>query len=83
VSDAKHTPGRLSLRGTTLYGRRLLGFARDERAVEHVARATTPGGTWKDETEANARRLAACWNACEGIPTELLETAVVAGLAPR
>ena len=26
-----------------------------------------------DITEANARRLVACWNACEGIPTEALE----------
>jgi len=25
------------------------------------------------EGEANARRLVACWNACEGIPTENLE----------
>jgi hypothetical protein len=23
--------------------------------------------------EANARRLVACWNACEGVPTEMLE----------
>lgn len=27
----------------------------------------------KDENEANARRLAACWNACQAIPTEILE----------
>ena len=25
------------------------------------------------KTEANARRLAACWNACEGLPTQDLE----------
>ena len=27
----------------------------------------------KDENNANARRLAACWNACDGIGTEHLE----------
>ena len=27
----------------------------------------------KNENNANARRLAACWNACDGIPTETLE----------
>ena len=27
----------------------------------------------EDDPEANARRLAACWNACEGLSTEQLE----------
>lgn len=27
----------------------------------------------KDVAEANARRLAACWNSCEGVPTNMLE----------
>ena len=31
------------------------------------------GGT----SEANARRICAAWNACEGIPTEALEAGVV------
>jgi hypothetical protein len=31
-------------------------------------------------TEANARRLVACWNACEGVPTEVLEAACSGGL---
>jgi len=30
-------------------------------------------------THANARRLAACWNACEGMSTELLENIVLLG----
>lgn len=25
--------------------------------------------------DANARRLVACWNACDGVPTEALEAA--------
>lgn len=27
----------------------------------------------QEENEANARRLVACWNACDGMSTELLE----------
>jgi hypothetical protein len=30
--------------------------------------------------EANARRLVACWNACEGVPTEVLEAQQAGGL---
>ena len=30
-----------------------------------------------DENKANARRICAAWNACEGIPTEALEAGVV------
>lgn len=29
--------------------------------------------TSKEEAEANARRLVACWNACEGMATDVLE----------
>jgi hypothetical protein len=32
------------------------------------------------ETAANARRLAACWNACRGIPTEALESGALGRL---
>jgi hypothetical protein len=34
--------------------------------------------TWSrgQQSEANARRLVACWNACEGISTEALERLV-------
>lgn len=32
-------------------------------------------------SEANARRLVACWNACEGIPTEMLEAVCKVPLA--
>ncbi len=36
-------------------------------------------GKSKEENEANARRLAACWNALEGVPTEWLENYVANG----
>ena len=32
-----------------------------------------------DERKANARRLVACWNACDGISTESLEMAAALG----
>ena len=41
--------------------------------------------TSKEEAEANARRLVACWNACEGIATDELEEIARTGgmLGPR
>lgn len=38
---------------------------------------TPGGGTWK-ERKANAERLAACWNACEGLTLEQIERLGVA-----
>lgn len=45
-----------------------------------MRQASPPGMhiTWSrgQQSEANARRLVACWNACEGISTEALERLV-------
>ena len=35
--------------------------------------------TSKEEAEANARRLVACWNACEGMATDVLEKITMTG----
>lgn len=41
---------------------------------ELIARDGTTVAAFVDEpSEANARRLVACWNACDGLPTESLE----------
>ena len=42
--------------------------------------AMTTGADWMVQGEylANARRLVACWNACQGVPTEVLEGGLVA-----
>jgi hypothetical protein len=40
---------------------------------EEIASVTHWAGEWASECPANARRLVACWNACEGIDTEALE----------
>src|SRR5690606_23921954 len=43
-----------------------------------VAQCLLPGlENGKEVAAANARRIAATWNACEGIPTEALEAGVV------
>jgi hypothetical protein len=58
----KHTPGRIRYDYEPGYCGELLA----ENGTSICAFDTEP-------TKANARRLAACWNACEGLHTESLE----------
>lgn len=44
-------------------------------ASGHILRATDGKGAIADTPE-DARRLAACWNMCEGVETEAIETAM-------
>lgn len=69
--SAQHTPGRLESK-THTYG---IADTGDYDSIFEIW-----GGekviAWfggEDTDEANARRLVACWNACEGIDTEYLE----------
>lgn len=62
--SAQHTPGRLTADGTVLL------FARN-------AGGFSISGC--PDAETNARRLAACWNACEGLDTEGLENLTAIG----
>jgi hypothetical protein len=69
----KHTQGRLK---ATRLGAIVGGPIREYvngSGQDQVAMTT--GTEWMDEgeKEANARRLVACWNACDGIPTTDLE----------
>lgn len=58
--SAQHTPGRLKV---------FSAYATPEiRTQDDAFVANT-----SPYNEANARRLVACWNACEGIDTEYLE----------
>lgn len=70
-----HTPGKRVVRGTRV------GVI-DERdgVLIMTAKAFSGTGSTLAEQEANARRVAACENACEGISTEALEAGVVADL---
>lgn len=68
MSD-KHTQGRLVAKVTDL----MLEGGR-YRMASHIT-ACGAGGNMKQDVDAalaNARRLAACWNACEGFDTDLL-----------
>jgi hypothetical protein len=61
---SEHTPGRLVVRGGySIY------TADDKTPVADTCLTNSV----PDNDEANARRLVAAWNACEGIPTKDLE----------
>ena len=79
--SAQHTPGRMTVHTDGADGWPLLMIGGPAGRI--VANVNTESGV--DTTKApsiafkpmpateNARRLAACWNACEGVPTDLLE----------
>lgn len=59
----EHTPGKLTVTAQTLFS-----------ATSHTVARTAPSGPTSDrgsisaaEADRNAERLAACWNACDGI----------------
>ena len=68
MSD-KHTQGRLATSESTEHWGRTNAHIND-------ADGNMLGSIWCGTTEqnkANARRLVACWNACEGLPTAWIE----------
>lgn len=68
MSD-KHTHGRLSTSESTEHWGRANAHIND-------ADGNMLGSIWCGTTEqnkVNARRLVACWNACEGLPTAWIE----------
>ena len=66
MTQGKHTPGRLIVE-SCIGG---IGFYVASEQIEYDA--VCDCSDWD-----NATRLAAAWNACEGIPTEALEAGVV------
>lgn len=46
-------------------------------AISLTIAKVTARPSWIGESEANARRLVACWNACEEISTESLELGII------
>ena len=74
--SAQHTPGRLEVDNT--------GYRAEHNGLclmiwpECIA---VVGAGYPDQPqEANARRLVACWNVCDGVPTEVLEAQQSGGL---
>ena len=99
--SAKHTPGRLSVdeypvtlaNGDLAHAKlSIVAPSKDPRylhfsigMVNFSAEFTGLYPSDVEEAEANARRLVACWNACEGIATDELEEIARTGgmLGPR
>lgn len=85
--SAQHTQGRMTVHTDGADGWPLLMIGGPAGRI--VANVNTESGV--DTTKApsiafkpmpateNARRLAACWNACEGLATDLLENIVMVG----
>ena len=68
----QHTAGRLAVSEPPSPASPLYLLVSDAGVVAQVE-----GLFRSDQKAANARRLVACWNACEGIPTEQVEAGVV------
>lgn len=79
-----HTPGKLHVKQMAAYLDQFeLRGPVDSGVI--VAR-TVPWGSAadvEDASEANARRLAAAWNACDGVPIEVLEAQEAGGMPWR
>lgn len=76
--SAASTPGKMVHRA--LMGTILVGY-RDE-SIFHCGLGLRHGNAL-DEQEQNARRLVAAWNATDGVPTEVMESAAAGGLPWR
>lgn len=72
--SAKHTQGPLVLdQHGAIRGGPMVRFINGS-AQEQVAMTTVTSWMEPGEHIENARRLVACWNACEGISTDAIET---------
>lgn len=69
--NAQHTPGRLKVADDNSLGSIV---AKDDTAIGHTFQVSAQDQlNGSPIRKANARRLVACWNACEGLTTEHLE----------
>ena len=75
---SEHTPGLLTYEPAYKQGFVIWGGT-DSTPVEIVSSCDDEGRWGAIKDVANARRLVAAWNACDGLPTETLE--IVGGLS--
>lgn len=68
MSAEKHIHGLIEVTD-----QRFIRYSDGERHV--IARCTRPNADNMSETSDVARRFVACWNACDGVETELIEAA--------
>lgn len=66
--SVKHTQGRLTVKGSRIYEQGAI--------IDCIATMQVSNQPFWDE---DARRLAACWNACDGLDTALLENILTLG----
>lgn len=76
---SEHTKGRLAVKSDWLIpadqtDRPIGGAVNKERDRNHYANIVATVSDKYHDQAANARRLAACWNKCEGLETADLET---------
>ena len=75
MTRATHTPGPMT-QGASSAGKTCVWLGGATEPPHEMG----PDTTWIDcNTEANARRIAACWNACEGLDTGLLKNITTLG----
>lgn len=74
MNMSEHTPGKLEVLDDRRISVTLPPLIEDGGYSSHCV-AMTHGGDERVNSHANARRLAACWNACEGLSAEQLERA--------
>lgn len=81
--SAKHTPGRLQAGVSKYQGVQSFTAVSEGNEQKIVAMCGLAGALDELESIANACRLAACWNTCEGISTEHLERHGLPDLAQK
>ena len=75
---SEHTPGRLEVLDDRRISVTLPPLMEGCGYTSHCV-AMAYGGDERVNSHANARRLAASWNACDGFETDLLENIVMTG----
>ena len=75
---SEHTPGRLEVLDDRRISVTLPPLIEGCGYTSHCV-AMAYGGDERVNSHANARRLAASWNACDGFETDLLENIVMTG----
>ena len=77
--SAQHTPGLLRAGVSKYQGVQSFTAVSEDNEQKIVALCGLAGAADELESIANTCRLAACWNACEGLDTDLLENIATMG----
>lgn len=75
----KHIQGRMVARAWTSHAKTTIGFEESDGNFMAIA-DVCDFGRLSEHDEQDARRLVACWNLCETVPTENIEELSAFGL---